>query len=143
MKLERSIEIARERDAVWAVLGDPSLMPEWFPKLANFASTDGDGSAAGDSYTIDYVRESGPIELSVTVLEVDPPNGHVHRFEGLPVAFTISSALSGGDGQTTWTGTVEVKLSLVQRALGPVIKGYLDDLVGDLAGGFKSYVEAQ
>lgn len=143
MKLERSIDIAREREAVWAVLGDPALMPEWFPKLDNFEPTRGDGSAAGDGYTIDYTRNDGPIELTVAVLSVDPPNGHVHRFEGLPVAFTITSELSEEDDGTIWTGIVEVKLSLVQRALSPVIKGYLDDLVGDLASGFKSYVEGQ
>lgn len=143
MKLERSVEIARERDAVWAVLGDPSLMPEWFPKLDNFEPVSGDGTAEGDSYTIDFARNDGPIELSVSVLSVDPPNGHVHRFEGLPVAFTITSELTDEGEATTWVGTVEVKLSLVQRALSPVIKGYLDDLVGDLAGGFKDYMEAE
>ena len=37
--------------------------------------------------------------------------------------------------------TIEVKLSLIQRTLGPVIKGYLDDLAGDMAEGFKTYVE--
>lgn len=143
MRIDRSVEIARERDAVWAVLRDPALMPDWFEKLGNFVAISGDGTDAGDQYTIDYLREGGNKELSVSVLSVDEGSGHVHRFEGLPVAFTITSELSEvGDG-TSWNATIEVKLSLIQRTLGPVIKGYLDDLAGDMADGFKTYVEAQ
>ncbi len=144
MRIERSVDIARGADDVWAVLRDPALMPHWFEKLDNFVAVAGDGTSAGDRYTIDYVRESGPVGLEVEVLSVDSPDGHVHRFEGLPVAFTIASDLVSVDADaTTWTATIEVKLSLVQRALGPVIKGYLDDLAGDMASGFKSYVEEQ
>ncbi len=143
MKIERSVDVARERDEVWSVLRDPALMPEWFSKLDNFAATDGDGTNAGDTYSIDYVRDAGPISLAASVLEVDAPVGHVHLFKGLPVAFSISSQLSQSDAGTLWTATLEVRLSLVQKALAPVIKGSLDDLAGDMAEGFKTYVEAQ
>ena len=119
----------------------PALMPEWFAKLGNFVAVSGDGTGAGDEYTIDYLRDGDDKELRVQVLSVDVGIGHVHRFEGLPVAFTITSELTQeGDG-TTWVATIEVKLSLIQRTLGPVIKGYLDDLAGDMAEGFKTYVE--
>jgi uncharacterized protein YndB with AHSA1/START domain len=141
MRIDRSVEIARDPAAVWAVLRDPSLMPEWFARLGNFARREGDGTREGDIYAIDYLRDSGAIELTVTVLEVDAPSGHVHRFEGLPVAFTITSRLDGDEGSTTWVATIEVRLSFVQRALTPVIKGYLDDLSGDLAEGFRNYME--
>lgn len=144
MKIERSVDVARGADDVWAVLRDPALMPDWFEKLDNFVALAGDGMNPGDRYSIEYVRDSGPVGLEVEVIEVEEPDGHVHRFEGLPVAFTIASELIEiDDGSTTWTATIEVKLSLIQRALGPVIKGYLDDLAGDMAEGFKSYVEEQ
>lgn len=143
MKIERSVDVARERDEVWAVLRDPALMPQWFTKLDNFEATAGDGTNAGDSYTIDYLRDSGPTELQASVLEVDAPDGHVHLFKGLPVAFSISSQLRESDAGTVWMATLEVRLSLVQKALAPVIKGSLDDLAGDMAEGFKNYVEAQ
>lgn len=143
MEVSRRVEVDRDQAAVWEVLCDPSLMPEWFGKLDNFKAVAGDGTSAGDRYTVDYVRDSGPIELRAEVLEVDAPDSHSHRFEGLPVAFTIVSELSQRGDATRWTATIEVKLSLVQRALGPVIKGYLDDLAGDMADGFKSYVESR
>ena len=143
MEISREVEVGREPEVVWEVLRDPSLMPEWFEKLDNYVAVVGDGMSAGDRYTVDYLRDSGPIELSVEVLAVDAPDSHVHRFEGLPVAFTITSDLEESEDGTRWTATIEVKLSLVQRALGPVIKGYLDDLAGHMAEGFKSYVESR
>lgn len=143
MQIDRSVEVAKGQDAVWTVLRDPALMPDWFAKLDNFVAVSGDGTNAGDRYTIEYVRDSGPVELSVEVLEVDAPNGHVHRFEGLPVAFTIASDLDDQGHATIWAATIEVKLSFVQKALAPVIKGTLDGLADDMAEGFKSYVEAR
>jgi carbon monoxide dehydrogenase subunit G len=143
VKIERSVEVARPHDEVWAVLREPALMPAWFNSLENFATVLGDGTQAGDKYTIDYMRESGSTRLSVEVLEVDEPDGHVHLFKGLPVAFSITSRLSGDGSTTVWSATIEVKLSLVQRALGPVIKGTLDGLADDMSESFKQYVEAQ
>lgn len=143
MEVSRTVDIDRGQAAVWEVLRDPALMPEWFEKLHNFTAVSGDGTRPGDRYSIEYKRDEGEVELSVEVLEVDAPSGHTHRFEGLPVAFTIRSELDERGESTTWNATIEVKLSLIQRALGPVIKGYLDDLAGDMADGFKSYVEAR
>jgi uncharacterized protein YndB with AHSA1/START domain len=144
LKIDRSVVIGRAQDEVWDVLRDPSLMPQWFAKLGNFVALEGDGTAAGDRYTIDYLREDDDKELRVEVLSVDEGDGHIHRFEGLPVAFTIASVLDAQERElTTWTATIEVRLSLVQRALGPVIRGYLDDLAGDMADGFKNYLEAR
>lgn len=142
MRTERSVEVARELAAVWEVLRDPALMPEWFDRIQNFVATAGDGTDAGDTYTIEYVRDSGPVGLSAEVLAVDAPHGHTHRFEGLAVPFTIISELDDQSGSTIWTATLEVKLSLIQRTLSPVIRGYLDDLADDMAAGFKDYMEA-
>ncbi|MFT4050402.1 MAG: SRPBCC family protein [Solirubrobacterales bacterium] len=143
MEVTRSVEVARQQSAVWDVLRDPALMPEWLPELENFTAVSGDGTSAGDRYTIEYKRDSGNVELAVEVLEVDAPDGHSHRFEGLPVAFTIISRLEGDGDDTTWHATISVKLSFVQKALGPVIKGTLDSLADHMADGFKNYVEAE
>lgn len=141
MRVERSVVIERNQADVWAVLSDPALMPEWFSSLDNFVAVEGDGQSAGDVYEIEYLRDSGNKQLTATVLEVDAPDGHVHRFEGLPVAFEITSRLGSDGDATEWNATIEVKLSLVQRALGPMIKGILDDMAADMANGFKSYLE--
>lgn len=143
MKIERSVEIARDQDDVWSVLRDPALMPEWFENFSDFQTVLGDGTQVGDRYTIDYVRDSGPVQLSVEILQLDEGSGHVHLFKGLPVAFSIESTLSSSGGSTTWLATIEVKLSLMQKALAPVIKGTLDGLADDMAESFKTYVEAE
>lgn len=143
MEINHEVEVKSDPASVWDVLRDPSLMPDWFEKLQNFDAVKGDGTKKGDRYTVEYARDSGPLELSVEVLEVDAPHGHVHRFEGFQVPFTIKSSIDeDGDG-SIWTASIEVKLSLMQKALGPVIKNYLDGLAREMGDGFKSYVEAR
>lgn len=143
MEIVHEVPVDSEPDAVWEVLKDPSLMPEWFEKLENFKAIKGDGSKKGDRYSVEYARDSGPLVLTVEVQKVDAPNGHVHRFEGFQVPFTISSRIEEVDGGSLWHAAIEVKLSLVQRALGPVIKNYLDGLAREMGEGFKDYVEAR
>lgn len=143
MEINHTVEVASDPAAVWEVLRDPSLMPDWFEKLQNFNAVKGDGMSRGDLYTVEYARDSGPLELSVEVLKVDPPHGHVHRFEGFQVPFTITSTVAPDDDGSIWNAGIEVKLSLVQRALGPVIKNYLDGLAREMGDGFKSYVEGR
>jgi len=142
MEVGHRVDVAADPAAVWDVLGDPSLMPEWFRKLQNFDALKGDGTKKGDRYSVEYARDNdGPLLLTVDVVKVDAPHGHLHRFEGFQVPFTINSAIEeDGDG-SIWDATIEVKLSLVQRALGPVIKNYLDGLAREMGEGFKEYVE--
>lgn len=143
MQIDHKVPVDADPDAVWEVLSDPSLMPDWFEKLENFQAIKGDGTKKGDRYSVDYARDSGPLELRVEVMKVDAPHGHVHRFEGFQVPFTITSSIEeDGDG-TTWHASIDVKLSLMQKALGPVIKNYLDGLAHDMGDGFKQYVESR
>lgn len=143
MEIVHEVPVDSDPAAVWDVLKDPSLMPEWFEKLENFKAIKGDGTKKGDRYSVEYTRDSGPLELTVEVQNVDAPHGHVHRFEGFQVPFTISSDITE-DGETSiWTATIEVKLSLMQKALGPVIKNYLDGLAREMGDGFKQYVESR
>lgn len=141
MRAERSVEIGRGRKAVWDVLGEPSLLPVWFDDLEDFVPVEGDGRDEGDVYRIHYTRFRKPIGLKVAVVEVDPQAVFAQRFSGLPAPFTVACTLSGTQRKTTLDAVVEVKLSLVQRVLTPVISGYIDDLAVSLADGFKSYVE--
>ena len=143
MEIVHEVPVDSDPAAVWEVLKDPSLMPEWFGKLENFKAIKGDGSKKGDRYSVEYARDSGPLVLSVEVLKVDAPHGHVHRFEGFQVPFTITSEISKDGDASTWTATIDVKLSLMQKALGPVIKNYLDGLAHDMGDGFKQYVESR
>lgn len=143
MEISHVVEVAAAPESVWEVLREPSLMPDWFEKLQNFNAVKGDGSKKGDLYTVEYARDSGPLELSVEVVKVDAPHGHTHRFEGFQVPFTIKSSIDEDNNGSIWTASIEVKLSLMQKALGPVIKNYLDGLAREMGDGFKTYVEAR
>lgn len=143
MEIVHEVPIDSEPAAVWEVLKDPSLMPEWFGKLENFKAIKGDGTKKGDRYSVEYARDSGPLELTVEVIKVDAPHGHVHHFEGFQVPFTITSSIDEDGDASIWTAAIEVKLSLMQKALGPVIKNYLGGLAHDMGDGFKQYVESR
>ncbi len=143
MQVDHRVDVAADPAAVWDVLGDPSLMPEWFTKLENFEALKGDGTKKGDRYQLEYPRNDGPLVLSVEVLSVDAPHGHVHRFEGFQVPFTITSTIETDGNGSVWDASIEVKLSLVQRALGPVIKNYLDGFAREMGDDFRTYVESK
>lgn len=142
MKAERKVEISRGRKAVWEVLADPSLLPVWFADIDEFTAVEGDGSAAGDVYKINYTHFRRPIGLNVTVLETESESVLLQRFTGLPASFTIACVLGGNARKTTLDAVVDVKLSLVQRAFTPLVHGYIDRLAVELSEGFKSHVEA-
>lgn len=141
MKANRTVEIGRGRKPVWDVLRDPSLLPIWFEGIEDFRAIEGDGSAVGDVYRINYTRFRKPVGLKVAVIETVERELLVQRFSGLPASFTIACALNGSARRTTLDALVEVKLSLVQRALTPIVSGYVDQLAVGLADGFKTYLE--
>lgn len=143
MKAERQVEIARGRKAVWGVLGDPSNLPVWFGDIDEFTAIEGDGTAVGDVYRINYTRFRRPVGLKVTVLEAEAENALLQRFTGLPASFTIALELSGTARKTVLDAEVDVKLSLVQKAFTPLVHGYIDRLAVDLIDGFKNYIEAK
>lgn len=141
MKAERSVEIARDLDDVWALLSDPSLMPKWFDDVGSFKAIEGDGTEEGDKYMIKYTRLAKPIDLRVKLISIEAPRLHVQRFEGLPAPFTVACQLAEAKEIVTLDAVVEVKLSLVQRALTPVIQGYVNQIADGLATGFQGHLE--
>lgn len=143
MQIDHMVPVDADPAAVWDVLRDPSLMPDWFEKLENFKAVKGDGTSKGDRYSVEYARDSGPLELRAEVVQVNAPTSHVHRFEGFQVPFTITSSIEDDGDGSIWHASIEVKLSLMQKALGPVIKNYLDGLARDMGDGFKQYVESR
>jgi hypothetical protein len=60
----------------------------------------------------------------------------------MQLPFILSSKFSPLDEDTTeWSAEIEVKLNLVQKALGPVLKGAMSGIAKDMGGDFKKYVE--
>lgn len=141
MVVEYSIEIEKPFDEVWAVFDDPSLQPEWLEMMKSFEQVKGDGNAKGAVQKVVFVRDSGDTSLTVTIL--DYAEGLVKaRYEGMQLPFELTSRFDAVDDDTTrWTAHIDVKLSLLTKALGPVLKGPLGDLAEQMGNDFKNYME--
>lgn len=143
MVVTESIVIERPFDEVWAVFDDPSLQPEWLGMMTSFEQVSGEGNSRGAVQSVVFERSSGETELTVTVL--DYAEGRVKaRYEGMQLPFELTSQFVAiDDDSTEWECEIDVKLSLLTKALGPVIKGSLSDLAAQMGSDFKSYCESR
>ena len=143
MKVEHSIEIDKPFDEVWGVFDDPSLQPEWLDIMKSFKQVKGKGNAKGAVQKVVFARDSGDLELTVTILDHDPSGTVVAKYEGMQLPFILTSNFHAIDDDTTeWAAEIEVKLNLIQKALGPVLKGSMSDLAAEMGSDFKKYVES-
>lgn len=142
MKVYESVEIDKPFHEVWAVFDDPSLQPEWLDIMKSFEQVKGEGNAKGAVQNVVFTRDSGDTELTVTILEYDPSGAVAARYEGMQLPFVLTSTFSVVDDDTTeWAAEIEVKLSLIQKPLGPVLKGAMSELAQKMGTDFKKYVE--
>ncbi len=141
MKTERSVEIGRGKKSVWDVMAQPELLPEWFDDVADFEALEGDGSAPGDKYRLKYMKYKHPLGLQIRVLEAERQALFVQRFTGLLAPFTLGVSLDGTTRKSTIHAVVDVKLSLLQKPLTPLVHRYVDQLTVDLTDSFKDYIE--
>lgn len=75
MRIERSVEIDRPIQDVFAFIRDPNNDPGWCPTVQRSVQVTGDGPAVGAVY--EQVHKPGPAaptELTVELLEIDAPN---------------------------------------------------------------------
>lgn len=143
MIVDHSIIIDKPFDEVWAVFDDPSLQPKWLGMMKSFKQVKGKGNAKGAVQSVVFTRDSGDTELTVTILDHDPSGQVVARYEGMQLPFVLTSNfIELDDDSTEWTAEIEVKLSLLQKALTPVLKGAMGDLAKQMGTDFKEYVES-
>ncbi|MBI2690323.1 MAG: SRPBCC family protein [Solirubrobacterales bacterium] len=143
MIVHHSIVIDKPFDEVWAVFDDPSLQPKWLGMMKSFKQVKGMGNEKGALQKVVFTRDSGDTELTVTILDQDPSGHVVARYEGMQLPFVLTSNFVVlDDDSTEWAAEIEVKLSLLQKALTPVLKGAMGDLAKQMGSDFKKYVEA-
>jgi uncharacterized membrane protein len=144
MVVEHSIDIDKPFDEVWAVFDDPSLQPKWLGMMTSFKQAKGNGNEKGAVQKVTFKRDSGETELTVTILKHDPSGEVVARYEGMQLPFVLTSRFNPVDEDSTeWAAEIEVKLNLIQKPLGPVLKGAMGNLAAEMGSDFKTYVEAQ
>ncbi|MGK2878638.1 MAG: SRPBCC family protein [Solirubrobacterales bacterium] len=144
MIVDHSIIIDRPFDLVWGVFDDPSLQPEWLDMMKSFEQVKGKGNEKGAVQKVVFARESGDTELTVTILDHDPAGQVVAEYEGMQLPFILTSNFVELEDDTTeWAAEIEVKLSFIQKALGPILKGAMGDLAKEMGSDFKKHVESQ
>lgn len=144
MKVEHAVVIDRPIAEVWAIFDDSDLAIEWQGNLLEYAQIEGAADEVG-SISLQTVKNMGvKQELTVTLLERSAPELSTSRYEGAQVPFTVVNTFSDlGEGMTEWHAELEVKLGLVQKALAPVLKPIMGELVARNGRDFKEFVESR
>lgn len=141
MKVSHTEVIDRPVSEVWTAFESPQLFFEWQGNLLEFEQVEGDFDEEG-SVAHMRVRQTGMTNnLTVTVLRRSE-----HRvkygYEGAQAPFEIANRFEDvGDGKTEWTAELEVKLNLLTRALGPVLKPIASELVKRNGRDFREFME--
>lgn len=144
MEVEHVTVIEKPIEAVWEAFDDPDLLVEWQTRLIDYEQIEGAADEIGSVSKQTIKRSSGDIELTVTLLDRRDGEFSQSRYEGMQLPFTISNTFTAVDDDTTeWHVVVDVRLNLMQKALGPVLKGPLTDLAEKNGEDFKKFVEGR
>lgn len=117
---------------------DPDAMVEWQSNLISH-------ERFSESISRQKVRNAGITqELTVTLLEEEPPTMTKSRYEGAQVPLEVTNTFTAvSDDSTEWLAVMDLKLSLLTKALGPVLKPVMLELIKRNGRDFKEYVEAR
>ncbi len=119
-------------EAVWAVVADIPLQPEWMREMKRVTLTTPGPVRAGTrgeaTVRIFGISVTDPVE----VVEVDPPGRFAIRHEGLFTGGGVITLESGADGTTTIVRWAETLVPPVLPELGallqaPVLRGIFQD----------------
>lgn len=116
---------------------DPDAMVEWQGNLVSFEEV-------SDTASLQTVRNAGiNQELTVTLLEREAPKLAKSRYEGAQVPFEVTNTFAAvDDGSTEWCAVMDLKLNLLTKALGPVLKPVMLELIKRNGRDFKRFVES-
>ncbi len=129
MRIEESVEIARPREAVWAVVADPLNDPRWCRRVKSV-------EAAGERrWTVTHkpVPLRPPMELTLQQLEVQPPSRLILREEDEASVFRVEYRLEPSEPGTRFTQMSEFEWKKLPRVLhGTFARGVRRDVRGQL-----------
>ena len=144
MRVERSIEIGRPPEEVFAVVADMRRDPEWCKRVLLCEQVEGDGPGAGARYRAVHrpQRLRKPLDLDVRVESLDRPRAMRLREQDSDGVFNVSYALRpSGAGGTHITQRSDVELSL-PRFLHPIGRFEIRRHLGEQLAALKKLVEA-
>lgn len=144
MVVEASVVIDRPLDDVWAVFDDPDQQVSWNSDLLEYEPVSGKPGSTGSVSRLTFKRGDGETVLTETIQERKAPQKVVAVYEGMQLPFYLTSNFRAVDDNTTeWSASIEVKLNLMQKALGPLLKGTMTDMAQKMGDDFKAYCESK
>lgn len=145
MKVSHTEVIDAPVAEVFAAFEDPEVIDAWQDNLLEFEMVKGSFDRKGGIAHM-KVRQTGMTnDLTVTVLDRNAKKFFVkYGYEGAQAPFEIANSfVDAGDGTTEWTAEMDVKLSLLTKALGPVLKPLASELVKNNGKHFRAWCEAE
>ncbi len=146
MKMSGEQTIAAPREAVWQALNDPEVLRQCIPGCESVDKT-GD-----DSFDAKVTAKVGPVKAkfagSVTLSDLDPPNGYTISGEGKGGAAGFAKGgakvklTDSGDGGTVLTYDVDAQVGGKLAQLGArLIDGTAKKMAGEFFESFGRVVE--
>lgn len=145
MKAEHTEVIDRPIGDVFKAFEDPDVIAAWQDNLLEFEMLEGSFTKKGGVARMKARQVGMTNEMTVTVLDRDAKRHRVtYGYEGAQAPFEIANTFKDlGDGRTEWTAVLEAKLSLLTRALAPVLKPLASELVKNNGRNFRTWCEAE
>ncbi len=143
MRIERSIEIDRAPEEVFAVVADMRRDSEWCKRVLSSEQVEGDGPRAGARYRAVHrpQRLRKPMELDVRVESFEPPYSMRVREEDTDGVFQVAYELEPRGAGTRITQRSDVELSL-PRVLHPIGRFEIGRHLNEQLAALKRLLEA-
>lgn len=143
MKVSHTEVIEGKPADIFKAFEDPDVILAWQGSILEFEQLRGKFNRKGGVAHMKAQQVGFTSDLTVTTLERDGRKRMVrYGYEGAQAPFEILNTFTNaGDGTTEWTAELDVKLNLLTRALGPVLKPLASELVKGNGKSFRIWCE--
>jgi uncharacterized membrane protein len=119
MRIEKAIEIRRPAEDVWAFVADARNDPQWCHKVRSVEQVAGDGPGPQARYRILHSPRplKPPVEMTVNVIEFEPPRHLRWREEDADGVFDVAYEVETIPGATRLTQVDDIDWKIPKLAL--------------------------
>jgi uncharacterized protein YndB with AHSA1/START domain len=143
--VERSVQINRSVEDVFAFVSDCRNDPRWCKRVLECEQVEGDGPGAGARYRIVHrpQRLRSAMELDVRVETFDPPHRMTMVERDKDGTFAVTYDLRAERGGTSITQRDDITLAGVPRILRPIGRLVIGRHLSEQFGALKSLLEQE
>jgi uncharacterized protein YndB with AHSA1/START domain len=123
LQIQRSVEIDRPIEEVFAFVSDPRNDPRWCHKVVSVEQVAGEGPSAGARYTVVHKPVPGrpARQMAYECLSLEPPRRLEWREDDGTDVIRVTYELEDHDGRTRMTQRDDAELG-APRLLNPLFK---------------------